>query len=137
MYLKLFNMFVDFNNLPEVKMEVSDVRIDLQHFLTLFALCMTKDSKYELRKELLSSNPEFLYKIVLISTYLSGTCCCNHCFFLRTCTLQKSIDSIYKLISFISDLNYYLFIDSKNFKIKIADFLSKNTGKNVCIVIFK
>ena len=134
MYLKLFNMFIDFNNLPEVKLGEPEMKIDLQNFLTLFAQCMTKDTDYSLRKELLSSNPEFLYKIVIISTYLSGTCCCNHCFFPRTYACQKSIDSIYKLISFISDSNHYLFCNVKNLKIKIADFLAKKAGKNVCLV---
>ena len=134
MYLKLFNMFIDFNNLPEVKLGEPEMKIDLQNFLTLFALCMTKDTDYSLRKELLSSNPEFLYKIVIISTYLSGTCCCNQCFFPRTYACQKSIDSIYKLISFISYSNHYLLSNVKNLKIKIVDFLAKKAGKNVCLV---
>ena len=88
-YLKLFDMFVDFNNLPEVVLCNSQIKEDIKYFLTLYCLCMSKDSSYRLRIRLLRNNSEFLYKIVLISTILSGVCCCNHVFYERTYLIKK------------------------------------------------
>ena len=52
MYLKLFDMFIDFNNLPDICLSSSGIKEDLEHFLTLFSLCMTKDNNYLQREYL-------------------------------------------------------------------------------------
>ena len=155
-YLKLFDMFVDFNNLPKVTLCNSNIQEDIKHFLTLYCLYMNNDTSYRMRIRLLKNNSEFLLKIVQISTILSGVCCCNHVFYERTYPCQKAIDSIFKLFSHIesqpisglnNQINFGIFslinqnkIDvntinkTKELKIKIADFLCKKAGKNVCFV---
>ena len=156
-YLKLFEKFIDFNNLPEVSLWVSKIKEDLQHFLTLFSLCMNNHISYRLRIKLLRNNFDFLYKIIIISTTLSGTCCCGHAFNSRSYSCQKAVDSIFKLLShidnspidynqintgFLFSLSFFasnkidinLFNKAQQLKIKIADFLCKKAGKNVCFV---
>ena len=134
MYSKLFDMFIDFNNLPNVSLGDSGIKKDLKYFLTLFSLCMTKDIFYQQREYLFQNHWDFLYKVFVISTYLSGTCCCNHCFYKRTYSCQKAIDSIYKFFRYIENQKTIYLENEKKLKIKIADFLANKYGKNVCSV---
>ena len=131
-FTKLFELFFDFDNLPEVTLGVNQYPY-LYYFLSLFGLCMTKDNNFQLRMKLIENNSSFLYKILIISTYSAGHCCCGHAYNKASYSCQKAIDSIYKVISNIEKNNdFYLLKNAKEIKIKYAEFLMNKYGKNIC-----
>ena len=138
-YISLFKFFIDFNNLPEyVTLLNSGVKSDIHILLLLFSLCMTKDINFKQRINLLSNFPEFLYKVLVTSTYVSGICCCGHNFYTKTYSCQKAIDCIYKLMNYVENNQMKninnLLSEEKRLKIKFTDLLFKKRGKNVCMV---
>ena len=108
MFTILFELFFDFNNLPEVMLGLNRYP-HLYYFLNLFGLCMTKDNNFQLRMKLIENYSSFLYKILIISTYSAGHCCCGHAYNESSYSCQKAIDSIYKVIAYIEKNNdFYL-----------------------------
>jgi len=132
MFTMLFELFFDFNSLPEVMLGMNQYPY-LFNFLNLFGLCMTKDNNFQLRKKLLENDSSFLYKILIISTYSAGQCCCGHGYDKISYSCQKAIDSIYKVMSNIEKNNdFYLLKNAKEIKIKYTEFLMNKYGKNIC-----
>lgn len=132
MFTMLFELFFDFNNLPEVMLGMNRYPY-LFNFLNLFGLCMTKDNNFQLRMKLLENDSSFLYKILIISTYSAGHCCCGHGYNKSSYSCQKAIDSIYKVMSNIEKNNdFYLLKNAKEIKIKYTEFLMNKYGKNIC-----
>jgi hypothetical protein len=94
---------------------------------------MTKDNNFQLRMNLIENYSSFLYKILIISTYSAGHCCCGHAYNESSYSCQKAIDSIYKVIAYIEKNNdFYLLKNAKEIKIKYAEFLMNKYGKNIC-----
>lgn len=135
LYLKLFEFYIDFNNLPEVIFRCGDDYIHLEKFIKLFNLCMGNDVDFSQRIKLIQNYKDLLLKILIISTFTSNICCCYHGFGIKTVTCHKAIDTILKALSYIEKNNDSLYLeDEKYIKIKYTDFLSKKYDKNVCIV---
>ena len=133
--MKLFEFYIDFNNLPEVIFGCGDDYIHLEKFIKLFNLCTGNDVDFSQRIKLIQNYKDLLLKILIISTFTSNICCCYHGFGIKTVTCHKAIDTILKALSYIEKNNDSLYLeDEKYIKIKYTDFLSKKYDKNVCIV---
>ena len=134
-YLKLFEFYIDFNNLPKVAFGRGYDYQHLEKFLNLFNLCMGKDIDFSQRLKIIENKKELFLKTLQISTYVSGICCCYHSFSNATISCHKAIDTILKALSYIEKNNIsFHFENEKYIKIKYAHFLSEKYDKNVCIV---
>ena len=58
MHLKLFNIFLDFQNLPKM-FDVKSKVYSLEYFLTLFCICMSKDNDFLKRIHIFKEYPDF------------------------------------------------------------------------------
>ena len=135
LYLKLFEFYIDFNNLPEVIFGRGDDYIHLEKFIKLFNLCMGNDVDFSQRIKLIQNYKDLLLKILIISTFTSNICCCYHGFGIKTVTCHKAIDTILKALLYIEKNNDSIYLENEQYiKIKYTDFLSKKYDKNVCIV---
>ena len=134
MHLKLFNICLDFNNLPEVYILADDKNkiYSLEYFLTLFCICISKDEDYSQSIYILTKYPDFFYKVLVIAIYITNVCCCGHglnyennlnssCF--------KTGQLIFEIFKSIEEKKISLNI--KETKMKCVDFMVKNLGKNI------
>lgn len=80
MYLKLFNICLDFNNLPKEYIQVDNKNqiYLLEYFLTLFCICISKDEDYSQSIYILTKYPDFFYKVLVIAIYITNVCYCGH-----------------------------------------------------------
>ena len=75
MHLKLYNICLNFQNLPELHLNFN--RHPLEFFLTLFCICMSKDNDFFQRIKIFKKYPDFFYKVLIISMYNTRLCCCG------------------------------------------------------------
>ena len=137
MHLKLFNICIDFQNLPKVYILVDDKNkiYSLEYFLTLFCICMSKDEDYFHSIYILKKYPDFFYKVLVIAIYITNVCCCGHGLRLNDnlcCSCFKTGQIIFEIFKYADTKN--ISINIKETKMKCVDFMVKNLGKNVCSV---
>ena len=133
MHLKLFDICLDFKNLPElyILMDDKDKIYSLEYFLTLFCICMSKDEDYCQSIYILTKYPDFFYKVLVIALYITNICCCGHGLNLQnnlTCSCIKTGQIIFETFKNIEEKN--ISINIKETKMKCVNFMVKNLGKN-------
>lgn len=134
MHLKLFNIFLDFQNLPKM-FDVKSKVYSLEYFLTLFCICMSKDNDFLKRIHIFKEYPDFFYKVLIIAIYITGVCCCGHGLNFNsnlTCSCFKAGQIIFETFLNIEEQN--LSSDIKMIKMKCVNFMVKNLGKNIASV---
>ena len=125
---------MDFQNLPKFNIGTSDKNkiYSLEHFLTLFCICMSKDDDYLQRIHIFEKYPDFFYKVIIIAISITNVCCCGRGLDLNenlTCSCFKTGQIIFETFKTIEERN--LSLNIKKTKMKCVDYLVKNLGKNI------
>ena len=139
LHLKLIDACLDINNPPEPSLGSNGKeKIDkLYPFLLFFSLCFSKDTNFNTRLYLIIKHPDLFYKIAIISANNGYFCCCGHDMNYsdnRSCSVIKSIFLVFETFSYMES-NKIDYEAANKVKMKILEFLFKNIGKNVCIVL--
>ena len=134
MHLKLFDICLDFKNLPKLYNIIDNKNkiYSLEYFLKLFCICISKDEDYSQSIYILTKYPDFFYKVLVIAIYITNVCCCGHGLHYGsnlTSSCFKTGQLIFEIFKSIEEKNISLNI--KETKMKCVDFMVKNLGKNI------